>query len=239
MVSFFKLTVSYLADHRAGQRVTFFALTFLFCSITAPQEIYSQDTTLVLSDTFGKKIKEFKIGSAIYFKLKVPPEDSLYKVDYRRIYGRIVSIHSASLNIIVISDELYAYSKKEGLDMYNYKNQNNDQPGLLMNVKFDEIIFIKSAGKSEKEIALLTTVLVASIGTSLIVAPLASINYNNGDINSQSYYNIAGYSLVVSGLVSLWCWLTSPGKGYQINSNTDIKQKNNWTISYGLHERSP
>jgi len=66
--------------------------------------------------------------------------------------------------------------------------------------------------------------------SALVAAPLASINYSNGDFNQDLYYQWAGYSLAATG-AGVAILLVNKKKKYTIQQNGQKADKKRWKVS--------
>jgi hypothetical protein len=115
----------------------------------------------------------------------------------------------------------YPYSQDENLRKINIENIN------YIDYKSPSLDALQTIGSAATFLSIVSTV---------IVAPLLSINYKNGDFNQDRYYTIAGAGLI--GLsVGIPLQLFSNSRSYKITSPGSTKAKDLWYIKSQIKSR--
>ncbi|MFN6377787.1 MAG: hypothetical protein ACK4WD_00825 [Flavobacteriales bacterium] len=115
----------------------------------------------------------------------------------------------------------YPYSQDENLRKINIENIN------YIDYTSPSLDVLQTIGSAATFLSIVSTV---------IVAPLLSINYKNGDFNQDRYYTMAGAGLI--GLsVGIPLQLFSNSRSYKITSPGSTKAKDLWYIKSQIKSR--
>jgi hypothetical protein len=122
------------------------------------------------------------------------------------------------------------YTYSNGLRKEDEVYYDNLGPEGEMNVKPAEVevvIFRNEKVEDLHNMSLLLTTLGAF--SALVVAPLVSIDYGNGDFNGDRYMRVAGYSLAATG-VGVAVAIGTSKRHYTIARPGETASKKRWTI---------
>ncbi|MFH0895554.1 MAG: hypothetical protein V2A54_14040 [Bacteroidota bacterium] len=116
------------------------------------------------------------------------------------------------------------YSRTES----NYFNNDDSLKNQIMTININKIWQIENSSVCRDNIHITgNTIIGVSVLTTLILAPLISINYKNGTFNSDKYFTLAGAGLVGIAIGIPISALTV-NKKYYLTEKNKIKKRNYW-----------
>jgi len=143
--------------------------------------------------------------------------------------GVIDQISDSSLSIVVANEEIVVDQNKFFSKTNNYYSGSSDQDSLeVQSIKLKDLNLLTYNSSSRESFNSMGSMIMAFSDIALLfVAPLASINFKNGDFNSQKYFSIAGASL--TGIaVSIPILIFSKEKKYKMILKNKVKDKKYW-----------
>lgn len=153
----------------------------------------------------GDKPLRIKQGSEMHIDLTMT--GPMLDTASRSFYGYLIGRRPKSLDIVPVTETKYLLLTT-GLS--RHENIGYDQiPDLPpMSLDPEEIIGFKYRSPRARGLSQWGGALILLGGLStLVAAPLISINYREGSFNGQRYFRWAGYSLGVTGLGVIGSWL--------------------------------
>lgn len=156
------------------------------------QSVFAQSQMLILKSESGKtkKINLSKLGTV---NITIPEENSAIDCGATTFSGEHVKVESG-LMYIKLQSEVFQ-GKENG---YTFKNEKktrrHQEPEISLNLQ--HAVGINLTSRASENISTFGGILtLLGSFTTLIVAPLVSINYADGGFNSQRYFKVAGTGL--------------------------------------------
>ncbi len=156
--------------------------------------LYGQVT---LRNSLTGKVKTLKAEGHIGLGLSIEGPDLVF--GYRLLKGRLKDTNRGLIRVLPVDEEKTlrfsnGLSKKEEIE---YTSIRNVPPISLPIADINHIRYRNKGAKDWSNMGGLITTLGAL--SALVIAPLASIDYSEGKINSDLYFRWAGYSLGLTG----------------------------------------
>lgn len=195
------------------------------------------DFYLINSIDSTKKVKLVpKIAYELNYKEQIT--DTLINFKTVTLQGYIVNLNKTALNFDFSNESVYLKLKNgfesrtyNDYSSFSYFNNDNKRNINLKNLNYIDYTspsrdFFRTFGYTTTFLSALTTV---------IVAPLVSINYKNGGFNKNRYYTVAGSGLI--GLsVGIPLIVFSKPKTYKLTDKNINLGKNLWYIQSQIKE---
>lgn len=161
--------------------------------------------------------------------------DSLVTSQSHAYNGRILHIDSTNILFELYSEDITSINKfgvyTSTYKYYNYYLSDNYDDSIHtvnLNPKQLTNIYYTSASRNTFR-SIGYGITIASAITTFIVAPLASINFNNGNFNKNRFYSIAGSGLI--GLsVGIPLIILGRERYYNLTTPNGIKDKKYWYL---------
>ena len=156
------------------------------------------DFYLVNSTDSTKKVK---LDPGINYTLNYTEAimDSLEGQKTILLEGSIVDLNNAAIKYDIITETIYLKLNNgfESETYNDYLSYNYTGNNYLRSISLEKLNYIDYASPSRDILwSIGATTTFFSVLTTAIVAPLASINYKNGDFNKNRYYTIAGSGVI-------------------------------------------
>jgi hypothetical protein len=181
---------------------------------------------LVLKNTATQKTKTLPLGGEV--RLTIDMDQS--GVDYKRVLeGELTSVQSQLIKVLPKEEEQHLLLDN-GLiktTTIEYEALIGLRPLAIEIEGLQEVAYRGKNGLAWDGLGGLLTILGGL--STLVVAPLASINYSNGDFNQDRYYQWAGYSLAATG-VGIGILIVNGKKKYAIQAAGQAPNKQLWKI---------
>jgi hypothetical protein len=201
-----------------------FYLSLLFCalgSLAIAQE-------LQLENTASGRTLMLKPGSTVGLYLDMP-SSNMISCNTRILEGRLERPEKGLLQVLPVK-ERKQYSFENGMrkqDETFYEDLIGRKPVRIALEDINHIRYRTESG--EKLNAISKLILTAGLAGTLLVAPLASIDYRSGTFNGDRYFRFAGYSLGVSGL-GLVGTIGTRKRDFAILQPGESPDKKRWTL---------
>lgn len=147
--------------------------------------------------------------------------DTLIESKSTYLLGTIESISDTSVTMNPWSESAYiTYFNGDESEVYTtYTSQNK------MQLSINQIEYLQYSSPTRDFLHNFgtTTASLAAL-TALIVAPLVSINFKNGDFKKNTYYRVAGYSLIGLGVSIPIIALTKPKQYLLLEKDTGAER---------------
>ena len=182
---------------------------------------------LMLKNTVTDKVKTLKYGGDIRLTSLVQgPDisegDKIIEGELTKVQGQYVQIlPSYDRRVVTYKNGLLKESSNDYEQLKGLQPLSVDLNGLYQ-------IGYRSA-KAERREAIGGILTVLGGLSALVVSPLVSIDYSNGDFNKDRYYQWAGTSLAATGL-GVAILVGTSRKKYHIQLPGDEKDKKLWQI---------
>lgn len=175
----------------------------------------------------GRRIKTLQNNKGDYLEFVIPANNDAYRSNYRSVQGIITRLTNDSLTINLTSDKLFEVSSdcshKESTTTYTI-------PTGYCIFGLNQVSQINYQSKQSANWVQIgaSSLFIGSL-ISLIVAPLISINYNTGQVNSARYITCAsiGLTFVAIGIPIMVC---SKEKTYYLKRDQAPGKSRIWTI---------
>ncbi|MES2617140.1 MAG: hypothetical protein V4613_04630 [Bacteroidota bacterium] len=161
--------------------------------------------------------------------------DSLINSQSHAYNGQILHIDSANVLFRLYSESFNSINKfgvyTSTYKYYNYYLSDNYDDSIYtvnLNPKQLTNIYYTSASRNTFR-SIGYGITIASAITTFIVAPLASINFNNGNFNKNRFYSIAGSGLIGIS-VGIPLIVLGRERYYNLTTPNGIKDKNYWYL---------
>ncbi|MCO6478775.1 MAG: hypothetical protein J5I94_19225 [Phaeodactylibacter sp.] len=144
--------------------------------------------------------KEKALKAEGHIGLGLPIEGPELAFGYRLLKGQLKDTNRGLIRVLPVDEEKTlrfsnGLSRKEDIE---YTDIRNVPPISLPITDISHITYRKKGAKDWSNMGALITTLGAL--SALVVAPLASIDYSEGKMNSDLYFRWAGYSLGLTGV---------------------------------------
>jgi hypothetical protein len=165
------------------------SIIILFFLLTTLETIFSQQAKSIIRLQSERSTITINQGKCKYILITVDQKGDSLKSSIKSIKGNNLSIFQNEITIIPLYEKSEMVTKSCIKQKTESIYPHNSAP-ININIKNISQIFYKSKTAAEcSEVGTILTI-IGSL-TTFIVAPLASINYSNGTINSQTYYTYA------------------------------------------------
>lgn len=183
---------------------------------------------LVLENTATGKTKALKEGGKITLHLDLPASGQA-EYSNRQLAGSLELPQYGMLRLMP-EWETQEYQFDNGLKKKNETNYQALAGRKPMSIATKDVRSIQYRTKSAQERTEIggIAVLVGALST-LVVAPLVSIDYSEGTFNGDTYFRWAGYSLGVTGL-GVGLMLSGKQRDYPILQPGQTKDKQRWAF---------
>jgi hypothetical protein len=163
----------------------------------------------------GKRVIKLQAGS--YVCLQMPVTGVELKSGKRQVAGKLQQVSGDLVSIMPENEgQWLTYTngaKKE--EQVDFKQLNNRQP---MNFQINQIESMCYRSTSAEDIRGFGGILFTlGVFSTLVVAPLVSLNYSGKGFNGQRYEQVAGYSLAATGLGTA-ILLSTPKRRFRLKS---------------------
>ncbi len=192
---------------------------------------HNTDFFLVNSVDTTKRVKlNYQISTNLNYSER--NSDSLIDHKTYNMQGFIVNLTNASLNYDIASESIIVKYSNGVESTINTEYLSTDYSGddNLRSISLNKLNYIDySSPKRSFCYSLAGTTTFLAVLTTFVVAPLVSINFQNGDFNKKRYYAVAGSGLI--GLsVGIPMMLLSSPKRYHLTEININKGKNRWYL---------
>ncbi|WP_338792214.1 hypothetical protein V9L05_16000 [Bernardetia sp. Wsw4-3y2] len=195
-----------------------FVLVSLFSLKSFGQNSNNKKEIFYLVNSLNPK-KKIKLSGNYELSQEAIKSDSTMKEMKISLTGNINSISDSSL-IYNISQEYISFDSDEGYHIVmNPRKYDKNKIIKVVDIPFQKVNSISYSTPTRQVLGgISNSAAILSAFTTLIVAPLVSINYGSGKFRQDRYYKFAGVGLF-SFIVSLPIAALSSSKKYKISRN--------------------
>lgn len=200
---------------------------------SAPTKTNQLSFSLVNSKD-STKVVRIKDGYNIEITYEELVNDSLIQEKRNTARGELLAITDTTISFRIDQEDVYT-KFKNGSNIEQQTSYYNDDYSTLNSVKRtinkNQLKYFQYDNKARNAIQVCgSTLTIVSVGTALLVAPLVSINYKNGNFNKEKYYTVAGCGL--AGIaVGIPLIIIGQQKYYSITTRSKAKKSDAWYIS--------
>jgi len=194
--------------------------------------IFAQEKHLKLYQLPKKtKVRKIKLNSNINFRINTVKTDT--SRNWNTIHGKLVSVDKDHIMLRVSKEEKIISSKTDIVDYYTWKTityKDSVEDLMLTTYAKENIEYLEIRRENEKLQTAGITMMLISLGTVLVVAPLVSIDYSDWTFNANTYRNwaLAGTAGVVVSIPLIL--FSSNWRRYSLDEKWGGECKCNWTF---------
>ena len=178
------------------------------------------------------KVRKIKLNSHVSIKTALNKTDTTRSWNY--FHGKLVKVDNGTFTVkltnVKISNVNTSGIKKETFVKSIVYNDSTPDGIVQKSFAYDDIDFIRHSKKHKTIEGIGTGMAWIGAFTTLILAPLVSINYSDWTFNANTYknYALAGTAMIAVSIPILFC--TNRNRTFQIRPGWDENNKKLWSL---------